>query len=192
LREPAIAVLLVSLLMVFHPRPAWGWNDEDGDGVPDLKDACPGTEPKARVAANGCAIVPVAEAPAMCLPTIGGTVFPPQCEQASALTVYFDFAVAKLNYDQAWPLAKVADFIKRHGRSLYLVGHTDDVGSPEANQALSLARADYVRQLLQADFDVDPALLFIEGRGCTEPAEEGDSPLARKLNRRVEFLVDAE
>ncbi|QSX41755.1 OmpA family protein [Shewanella cyperi] len=192
MRESSIAVLLVVLLLVSHIQPAWGWNDEDGDGVPDLKDACPATELKAKVSANGCVVAPVAEVPDLCLMTTRDSLFPPQCEHTSAVTVYFDFAVAKLGYDQAWPLAKVADFIKRHGKAVYLVGHTDNIGSHEANQALSLARADHVRLLLEADFAVDPALLFIEGRGSNEPVEAGDSPLARKLNRRVEFLVDAE
>lgn len=51
---------------------SWGvfaWGDSDGDGVPDNKDACPGTQTQMPVSANGCVLDKAFSLTDICLPT---------------------------------------------------------------------------------------------------------------------------
>ncbi|MFC7330428.1 OmpA family protein [Marinactinospora rubrisoli] len=70
-----------------------------------------------------------------------------------------------------------------------VIGHTDGRGTDAYNEALSLRRAETVRNLLVEEIGTDFDYA-VEGRGSTEPiAREGgaDDDEARARNRRVEF-----
>lgn len=69
-----------------------------------------------------------------------------------------------------------------------LIGHTDDVGDPESNRALSLERAKRVGEyLIQQGIDADR--IFYIGAGEDEPRSRNDSPEGRAMNRRIELLL---
>lgn len=76
----------------------------------------------------------------------------------------------------------------RPGGEILVIGHTDRVGSLEANDALSLVRARAIRDLLIAR-GFQPELIEAVGRGEREPvvptADEVDEP----GNRRAEIVV---
>ncbi len=65
-----------------------------------------------------------------------------------------------------------------------IIGHADASGTPAANQALSVKRAEAVRDYL-AGKGTDPAMLVVEGVGSAEPKNAGN-PTADE-NRRVEI-----
>jgi len=67
-------------------------------------------------------------------------------------------------------------------------GHTDAVGSLEANQRLSEQRADTVRNYL-VDQGVTGTRISSIGYGETRPKATNDTPEGRQLNRRVEIHV---
>jgi outer membrane protein OmpA-like peptidoglycan-associated protein len=69
-----------------------------------------------------------------------------------------------------------------------ITGHTDRVGSAEANDKLSLARAEAVRELLVAA-GVSRALVSVVGRGEREPLVPTADEVAEARNRRVEIKV---
>ncbi|ACY99421.1 OmpA family protein [Thermomonospora curvata] len=69
-----------------------------------------------------------------------------------------------------------------------VVGHTDDVGEPEDNLALSKRRAEAVVQAMQPQLANTGITLIPEGKGESEPREKGTSPQARQRNRRVSIL----
>jgi outer membrane protein OmpA-like peptidoglycan-associated protein len=69
-----------------------------------------------------------------------------------------------------------------------LTGHSDSTGQGLYNLALSLARAESVRTLLKQR-GVDPDLLAVRSAGTLEPREEGNTEVARSINRRVSFSV---
>lgn len=71
---------------------------------------------------------------------------------------------------------------------LIVTGHTDRVGSVEANDTLSLARAATVRELLVAA-GVDRALISVAGRGEREPVVPTADEVAEARNRRVEIKL---
>jgi outer membrane protein OmpA-like peptidoglycan-associated protein len=77
---------------------------------------------------------------------------------------------------------------KQSNRTLTVVGHTDSVGTDAANQALSLARAQAVRNFLIAH-GVSPNRIRAVGRGENQPVAQNDTPENRAQNRRVEIVI---
>ena len=69
-----------------------------------------------------------------------------------------------------------------------VTGHTDRVGSVEANDRLSLARAEAVRELLVAA-GVPASAITVAGRGEREPAVPTADEVAEARNRRVEIKI---
>lgn len=73
-------------------------------------------------------------------------------------------------------------------RTFLVVGHTADIGLPDAQQELSVRRAGTVVDELTAR-GIDADRLLFEGRGGTEPVASNDTETGRAQNRRVEILV---
>jgi outer membrane protein OmpA-like peptidoglycan-associated protein len=101
----------------------------------------------------------------------------------------FDFDKADLNQHNRELLSRIAGILlisKGYGLSVF--GYTDDVGSPEYNQQLSLRRATALKDyLVQAG--LDPAIINVKGYGKTSPLDEGSTDEARAKNRRVEIAL---
>lgn len=76
----------------------------------------------------------------------------------------------------------------RAGGEIQVVGHTDRTGSPQANDTLSLQRAQAVRNLLiQRGFE--PALVEAIGRGEREPVVPTEANVHEPRNRRAEIII---
>lgn len=71
---------------------------------------------------------------------------------------------------------------------IHVVGHTDAVGTDEANQILSEGRANSVRNDL-IKRGVAAERITAEGKGEKEPVADNDTEEGRQLNRRVEFTI---
>ena len=71
---------------------------------------------------------------------------------------------------------------------IHIVGHTDAVGSDEANQILSEGRANSVRNDL-IKRGVAAERMTAEGKGEREHVADNDTEEGRQLNRRVEFTI---
>lgn len=69
-----------------------------------------------------------------------------------------------------------------------ITGHTDRVGTVEANDRLSLARAEAVRDILAAA-GVPRNAMTVAGRGEREPVVPTADEVAEARNRRVEIKV---
>lgn len=75
------------------------------------------------------------------------------------------------------------------GARIALVGHSDSVGSLEANTALSRRRARAVVDRLVGVYGVAPQQLSGEGAGYLAPRASNLTPEGRALNRRVEVVL---
>jgi outer membrane protein OmpA-like peptidoglycan-associated protein len=101
----------------------------------------------------------------------------------------FDFDSAELSQHNRELLSRIAGILlvsKAYGLSVF--GYTDDVGTPEYNQQLSLRRAKAVQDYL-ARSGIDPAIINVKGYGKTSPLVTGTSADTRSKNRRVEIAL---
>jgi outer membrane protein OmpA-like peptidoglycan-associated protein len=69
-----------------------------------------------------------------------------------------------------------------------VIGHTDNTGSDATNNALSLERAQSVRDYI-VDRGVAPARVETAGRGEREPVADNATDAGRARNRRVEIYL---
>lgn len=76
----------------------------------------------------------------------------------------------------------------RSGGEIVVVGHTDRQGAADANDALSLRRANAIRDILTAK-GFKPELIDPVGRGEREPVVPTDDDVPEPRNRRAEIFV---
>eukprot|EP01034_Spumella_vulgaris_P039125 gene39125-48320_t len=74
------------------------------------------------------------------------------------------------------------------GKTVQVIGHTDNVGPRGSNLALSLARAEAVRAYL-AQKGVSPDMIAVSGQGPDQPVADNAASEGRARNRRIEFRV---
>ena len=71
---------------------------------------------------------------------------------------------------------------------ILITGHTDWIGSDEANQKLSEGRANSVKNSM-VERGIDPSRIETEGKGESQPVDTNETDAGRQNNRRVEFTV---
>ena len=69
-----------------------------------------------------------------------------------------------------------------------IAGHTDNIGSDDANMKLSDERANTVRSYLIAK-GISESRITAKGYGETKPVATNDTDQGRRINRRVEFTI---
>ncbi|WP_297203002.1 OmpA family protein [uncultured Pluralibacter sp.] len=77
----------------------------------------------------------------------------------------------------------------RPGWLILISGHTDNTGSAQLNQTLSLQRAEAVRNWMRDTGDVPGSCFAVQGYGDSRPIASNDSPEGRARNRRVEISL---
>lgn len=136
-------------------------------------------------------LVPVAAAPvAEIVPTVPKPKPKPVSEKVSfAAEALFDFDKAVIKPDGMRALdALMAKLEGMNTEVMIAVGHTDAVGSDAYNAKLSLRRADAVKVYLVSK-GLDPARLYTEGKGETQPVADNATADGRVRNRRVTIEV---
>jgi outer membrane protein OmpA-like peptidoglycan-associated protein len=102
----------------------------------------------------------------------------------------FEFNQAKLRESAKVGLMKLALLIdKNPGLYCWIEGHTDLIGTDEANIALSKRRAEAVKEYLVGSLRINPDRIYTIGLGESQPlVTEGDAE-AQAPNRRVEIKM---
>lgn len=75
------------------------------------------------------------------------------------------------------------------GWLIVVAGHTDSTGDDQSNQALSLKRAESVRDWMRDTGDVPESCFAVQGYGESRPVATNDTAEGRALNRRVEISL---
>ena len=103
--------------------------------------------------------------------------------------IYFDTGKAELKPESTPALQEVAKLLGGDAAlKLFVVGHTDAVGSVDANMKLSQARAEAVVAALTTTHGVAAARLKGYGVGPLCPVASNDAEEGRAKNRRVELV----
>lgn len=100
--------------------------------------------------------------------------------------VFFATASDEILPESFGELEQMATILRSIDRPVEVAGHTDDVGSDEANLSLSQRRAESVRRfLIRKGCRAD--LLTAVGYGENLPVADNTTEEGRALNRRVEL-----
>ena len=103
--------------------------------------------------------------------------------------VLFETGRADLKPEATGNLAALVAFLNNYpNRTVMIEGHTDNVGSEDANVALSQRRADSVRSYLVGK-GIASARLSASGKGEAVPVADNASAMGRQQNRRVEVII---
>lgn len=121
------------------------------------------------------------------LTTLEHAVNPPPPPQATAAdyTVYFDFDSWTLTAEGLGVLTQAIDTARTGGQStINIVGHTDTSGSASYNQALSLKRANVVKEVL-VQMGARPGAIQVSGVGENDLAVQTGDGVREAKNRRT-------
>lgn len=164
---------------------AHGDGDEDGDGVPDSRDKCPGTPPGVQVDANGCPPEPVVVEEVEEVVVV-------EDETIVVRDLLFAFDSAALDPADKAKLDTIASRLRNEAPTakLTITGHTDAVGSDSYNQKLSEKRAHSVTDYLVSTGIPQGSIAGVSGAGESQPVADNGTADGRALNRRVEILID--
>ena len=103
----------------------------------------------------------------------------------------YDFDSDVVRTDAAKNLSNLAASLGKYPNTdLLIVGHTDDKGTDDYNQALSERRASAASRYL-AGAGVEASRLRSLGRGESEPLGSNATEAGRQTNRRVEIAIVA-
>jgi OOP family OmpA-OmpF porin len=142
--------------------------DDDGDGVNNCDDKCPGSAAGQAIGPDGCP-VPL---------TI------------DLKGVNFDFDKDTLRPDAEAILAEAVSILQKYPQlKVEVAGHTDSVGTDQYNQGLSERRAATVYKYLTDNGVTADRLVGPNGFGESRPIDTNDTAEGRARNRRTELNV---
>ena len=108
----------------------------------------------------------------------------------SSFVLYFESDTTDLTDESKQLLPGLLNTIRNRGSNeIYVVGHTDRVGTEIYNAGLSSKRATYILDLLVSSGIPSSALVAFH-QGETMPAVHTEDEVAEPRNRRVEVFVE--
>jgi outer membrane protein OmpA-like peptidoglycan-associated protein len=119
-----------------------------------------------------------------------GTRIEPSAPPTVRLPIFFEFNSTQLRPEASALLDKVGAALASDELGTFrfsVEGHTDAVGTDDANMALSQQRAVVVKEYLIAQ-GVPEERLATTGHGEAEPVGSNDDDEGRQRNRRVELI----
>ncbi len=103
----------------------------------------------------------------------------------------FGFNKAEVNVEASQTLDKLITVLNTYpDTDLEIQGHTDNTGTAEYNQGLSLRRATSASGYLKSH-GIAASRISVKGYGKDSPKYSNDTEEGRAGNRRVEFLITA-
>ena len=144
--------------------------DSDGDGLNDKEDKCP--QEKGLIDNSGC-------------PEIRKEII--EKVNYAASNIFFQTKSDKLSAQSFSALKEVVAILESNpSLHLRIAGHTDNVGNPAYNLALSRHRAQAVKKYLEEQ-GIEHTRLRAAGFGQEKPIAGNETPAGKAKNRRVEL-----
>jgi hypothetical protein len=114
---------------------------------------------------------------------------PPPAAQSQAFMVFFDWDRSNLSAQALSTVQQAASAFKTRGSAqITATGHTDTSGSEAYNMALSLRRANAVKNALVQE-GVPAQAISVIGRGEANPLVATGDGVREPQNRRVEIVI---
>ena len=108
----------------------------------------------------------------------------------SVYGIYFDTGKSTIKPESDAAITEIAKFLKNDGAlKIYVVGHTDNVGSFDSNMKLSKDRADAVAKELVSRHGIAAGRLKAHGVSSLSPVASNSTEDGRAKNRRVELVA---
>ena len=103
--------------------------------------------------------------------------------------ILFDTGKADIKPESEKTLKEIAAYLQSNPDiSVYLVGHTDNVGDPISNMKLSKSRGEAVKNYLVTKSGISANRLTGDGVGSLCPVASNTTEEGKKYNRRVEIV----
>jgi OOP family OmpA-OmpF porin len=134
------------------------------------------------------AVVVPAPVPAAATPAVAPAAAP--AAGPRAFTVFFDFDKSIITTDADRVLVQAAESAKSGVFTrIRATGHTDTMGPPRYNMALSIRRANAVRDVLVRE-GIPATQIVVVGRGETQLLVPTQDQTQEPRNRRVEIVIE--
>lgn len=122
-------------------------------------------------------------------------VAPPPKDQQERVNIkqkiLFDYNDSEIRSEAAETLREAAADIHRLPQASVLIeGHTDNSGDEESNKMLSEERAESVKRWLVEHVGIEESRLKTKGWGPNKPLASNDTAEGRRINRRVEIIIE--
>lgn len=103
--------------------------------------------------------------------------------------IHFSFNSIALNTKDKATLNNLSDFLLKHPeiKEIEIIGHSDPIGTPQANESLSLKRAEVIMRQLELRGIPETLVLTPLGVSSDSPIGNNTTQEGRSQNRRVEF-----
>lgn len=160
--------------------------DDDGDGVANKFDKCPGTASGTVVDGSGCPIKVQREIIKETKVVV--TEADRKVVDEAIRNLEFDLGKATIRPTSYATLNKVAELLVAKNFSLKLAGHTDNTGSMALNLRLSKERAEAIKAYLVSQ-GANASRIEATGYGPNQPIASNKTAEGRQKNRRVEFSL---
>jgi len=103
--------------------------------------------------------------------------------------IYFDTGKSEIKPESDAAISEIAKLLKNNAAlKLYVVGHTDSVGSFDSNMKLSKDRAEAVAKALIVKYGIISDRLKFHGVASLSPVASNDTEDGKQKNRRVELV----
>jgi OOP family OmpA-OmpF porin len=121
-------------------------------------------------------------------------VVPPPVETERYCTLLdFGFEINKhdIQREEKEKFRVIATFLQKYPETTAVIeGHTDNVGTDDANMKLSQRRADSVVSYLIETFNIAPSRLHAVGYGESSPIADNSTEEGKRMNRRIAAVVE--
>ena len=108
---------------------------------------------------------------------------------ATVNNLFFDLGKASLKPESEPELKRIQQVMKENkALVIEISGHTDNTGSDEINNKLSLERANAVKEYL-LNGNIDSSRIRTKGYGKSKPKADNATEEGRQINRRVEIEI---
>jgi OOP family OmpA-OmpF porin len=102
-----------------------------------------------------------------------------------AITILFASNSASIAQGAEHNLQSLGQALQTSSGRIRIEGHTDSIGSAQANLQLSERRAQSVKQYLVSNYGIAAERLLVVGRGKQNPIANNTTEEGRQKNRRV-------